>query len=404
MEITTVETVRIEEFPNICFVQIHTDEGVVGLGETYFGAGAVEAWVHESAAPALVGKNPLAIEQHWQGLVGFIGSRSTGVENRGRSAIDIALWDILGQVTGQPIYQLLGGAVRDKIQAYNTCAGYQYTRKRPKHAHLPVNNWGTGLSEGLYEDLEGFLHHADELAQSLVSEGYMGMKIWPFDPFAQASGGHYISPSELKQAVEPFEKIRKAVGNKIHIMVEMHSQWDLRVAKQIAKELEVFDPFWFEDPIRMDNLTALREFAASTRVPTAASETLGTRSAYLDLLSQQAAGVLIFDPTWTGGISEAKRIASLAETFEIPIATHDCVGPVSFVVDVHLSMHLPNALVQEVVRAFYTSWYKELVTDLPKVENGYVYPLQGPGLGTKLQPEIFKRADVICKKTKQEDM
>ncbi|MHB1628930.1 MAG: mandelate racemase/muconate lactonizing enzyme family protein [Bacilli bacterium] len=404
MKITAVETVRVEEFPNICFVRVHTDEGLVGLGETFFGSHAVEAWVHESAASVLVGKSPLRIEQIWQNLVGFVGSRSTGVENRGRSAIDVALWDILGQVTGQPIYQLLGGAVREKIPAYNTCAGYQYTRKRPKHAHLPVDNWGTDAAQGPYEDLQGFLWRADELAQSLVSEGYMGMKIWPFDPYAQSSGGHYISPMELKSALEPFEKIRKAVGDKIHIMVEMHSQWDLRVAKQIAKEVEAFSPFWFEDPIRMDNMSALREFSSSTRVPTAASETLGTRTAYLDVLSNQAAGVIIFDPSWTGGISEAKRIASLAEAFEIPVAAHDCVGPVSFVADVHLSMHLPNALVQEVVRAFYTSWYRELVTDLPRVENGYVYPLTGPGLGTTLRPDVFERTDVVRKTTALEDL
>ncbi|WAH36735.1 mandelate racemase/muconate lactonizing enzyme family protein [Alicyclobacillus dauci] len=404
MQITALETIRVEEFPNICFVHVHTDEGLVGLGETYFGAASVEAWVHESAAPVLVGQDPLNIEKHWQSLVGFIGSRSTGVENRGRSAVDIALWDLLGQVTGQPIYQLLGGAVREKIPAYNTCAGYQYTRKRPKHAHLPVDNWGTGGTDGPYEDLMGFLHRADELAESLVEEGYMGMKIWPFDPYAEASAGRYISPADLRRGLEPFEKIRKAVGDKIHIMVEMHSRWDLRAAKEIAKELEPFQPFWFEDPIRMDNVAALNEFAHSTRVPTAASETLGTRQAYLDVLQQQAAGVLIFDPTWTGGISEAKRIASIAEAFEIPVATHDCVGPVSFAVDVHLSTHLPNALVQEVVRAFYSTWYKELVTDLPKVENGYVYPLSGPGLGTKLNPEVLKRADVTRRVTTVKDL
>ncbi len=403
MKITALETIRIEEFPNICFVQVHTDEGLIGLGETYFGTSSVEAWIHDTAASVLLGQSPLTIEKHWRQMVGFVGSRSTGVENRGRSAIDIALWDILGQASGQPIYQLLGGLVRDKIPAYNTCAGYQYTRKRPKDAHLPVDNWGTGKAEGPYEDLEAFLQRADELAHSLLEEGYMGMKIWPFDPYAQASGGHMITSSELKRALEPFEKIRKAVGDKIEIMVELHSQWDLRTAKHIAKALEEYNPFWYEDPIRMDNVQALREFASSTRVPTAASETLGTRFAYRDILESQAAGVIIFDPTWTGGISEGRRIASFADTYELPVATHDCVGPVSFVVDSHLSMATPNAFIQEVVRAFYSSWYSELVTELPKVEKGFVYPLQAPGLGTKLRPEVFKRSDVTIKTSKESD-
>jgi galactonate dehydratase len=400
MKIIKIETIRIEEFPNLCFVQIHTDEGIVGLGETYFGAEAVESWIHDMGASVLLGKSPLTIDRHWQDLVGFVGARSTGVENRGRSAIDIALWDILGKVSGQPIYQLLGGATRDRIQAYNTCAGYHYTQKRPKHGNLPVNNWGKDSSSGPYEDLEGFLNRADELAESLIAEGFMGMKIWPFDPYAEASRGHYISTEELKKGLEPFEKIRKRVGEKIEIMVEMHSLWDLRTAKQIAHAIEDYRPFWYEDPIKMDNLDALKEFAQSTRFPTAASETLGTRWAYREVLEKQAAGVIIFDPTWTGGISEAKKIISMAEAYHLPIATHDCVGPVSFAVDVHLSINAPNALVQEVVRAFYNSWYQELVTDIPLVKDGYVYPLTGPGLGTSLRPEILTRPDVSYRETR----
>jgi galactonate dehydratase len=138
-----------------------------------------------------------------------------------------------------------------------------------------VNNWGKDSSSGPYEDLEGFLYRADELAESLIAEGFMGMKIRPFDPYAEASRGHYISTEELKKGLEPFEKIRKRVGGKIEIMVEMHSLWDLRTAKQIAHALEDYRPFWYEDPIKMDNLDALKEFAQSIRFPTAASETLG---------------------------------------------------------------------------------------------------------------------------------
>ncbi|MCM3760394.1 mandelate racemase/muconate lactonizing enzyme family protein [Alkalihalobacillus oceani] len=394
MKITQIETIRLEEFPNICFVQVHTDQGHIGLGETYFAAEAVEAWIHEAGAPVLLGKDPLTIERHWQSMVGFIGSRSTGVENRGRSALDIALWDIFGQVTKQPIYQLLGGKCREKIKAYNTCAGYHYTRKRPKHASLPVDNWGVGDAQGPYEDLDGFLYHAGDLAESLVEEGFMGMKIWPFDLYAEATKGRYISPADLNKALEPFRQIRERVGNKIEIMVELHSLWDLPTAKQIAQALEEFEPFWYEDPINMDNLDALQEFARSTRVRTAASETLGTRWAFRDILERNAAGVIIFDPTFTGGISEGKRIATLAETYEVPVTPHDCVGPVSFAVDVHLTINAPNAFVQECVRAFYSGWYKELVTEVPVVKAGYVYPLEGPGLGTALRPEVFEREDM----------
>lgn len=392
MKITAIETVGLGEFPNLCWVRVHTDGGIVGLGETFFGARAVAAWVHESAAPVLLGQDPLAIERHWQALVGFVGASGTGVENRGRSAIDIALWDIFGQVSGQPLYQLLGGAVRDRIAVYNTCAGYDYTRQIPRHAHLPVTNWGVDR-QGPYEDLQGFLQHADELAHSLVEEGYSGMKIWPFDQSAERSGGHRIMRSELKACLEPFEKIRRAVGDKIEILVEMHAMWDLPQAKLLAHAVEPFQPYWFEDPISMRNAETIREFSHSTTVPTAASETLGTRWGYRELLEQHAADVLIFDPTWAGGVSEARRISALAEMYDIPVTAHDCVGPVSLGVASHLAMHLPNIAWQEVVRAFYTGWYQGLVTALPRLDGGYLYPLAGPGLGMELQPDVLQRED-----------
>ncbi|MDB5074106.1 MAG: dehydratase, partial [Chloroflexi bacterium] len=170
--------------------------------------------------------------------------------------------------------------------------------------------------------------------------------------------------------------------------------WDLPTARKIAAALEEYTPTWFEDPIRMDDLGALVEFARSTRVPVAASETLGTRWSFRDLLERRGVGVVIFDPAWAGGISEGRRIAALAETYQLPIAPHDCSGPVEFAAVVHLSINAPNALVQESVRAYYTGWYKELVTNVPEVKDGYIYPLTEPGLGTALRPEVFARQDV----------
>ncbi|MEO6889520.1 MAG: mandelate racemase/muconate lactonizing enzyme family protein [Ktedonobacteraceae bacterium] len=394
MKIIELETLLIDEFPNLVYVRVHTDEGLSGLGETFYGARAVSAWIHETAAPYLLGKDPLQIDRHWQGLNGFVGFNSTGVENRGRSAIDFALWDILGQVCGQPIYQLLGGASRERIRAYNTCAGYRYVRNVPRAGGLPVENWGSAANEGPYEDLDAFMHRAGELADSLLEQGITGMKIWPFDPYAEASNGHYISAADLKKGLEPFRKIREAVGERIDIMVEMHSLWDLPCAIKIASALEEYQPFWFEDPVRMDNLEAVTQFARATRVPTTASETLGTRWSFRALLEQHAVGIVMFDPAWTGGITEGKKVASMAEAYQLPVAPHDCTGPVEFTAAVHLSINAPNALIQETVRAFYTGWYSELVTAVPQVRDGYVYPLTAPGLGTTLRPEVLTRTDV----------
>jgi L-alanine-DL-glutamate epimerase-like enolase superfamily enzyme len=392
MKVTRIETLRLDEFPNLLFVHVHTDAGIVGLGETYYGARAVESYIHESVAPYLLGQDPLAIDRHVRGLYGYVGYRSSGAEMRGNSAIDIALWDIFGKVTDQPLYQLLGGKVRDDIRIYNTCAGYRYVRSQPRQA---VQNWGIGteVSEGPYEDLDAFLYRADELALSLLEDGITGMKIWPFDPYAEQSGGHYISAPDLDRALEPFRKIRDAVGNQMDIMVELHSLWDFPTARRIFAALEPFDPFWFEDPLKADNIDALAELAQTTRVPIAASETLATRWSFREVLSRNAAGIVMADLSWAGGISEARKIAHFAEAHQRPVMFHDCTGPVVLAASTHLSLNAPNALVQETVRAFYYGWYGELATALPPIRDGRITVPPGPGHGIDLLPELADRPD-----------
>ena len=129
MKISAIETIRIDEFPNLLWVQVFTDDGIIGLGETFYGPGAAEAHIHETIAPMILNEDPLLISKHHSKLIGYVGFSGASAEQRGRSAIDVALWDIWGQATDQPIHQLLGGAVRDDIRVYNTCAGYRYVRK-----------------------------------------------------------------------------------------------------------------------------------------------------------------------------------------------------------------------------------------------------------------------------------
>jgi L-alanine-DL-glutamate epimerase-like enolase superfamily enzyme len=398
MKITALETIQLEEFPNLIWLHIHTDEGLTGLGESFFGADAIAAYLHETAAPLLLGQDPLRIDRHSHKLInGYLGFSSSGAEMRGASAVDIALWDLFGQAVNLPIHQLLGGLSRDCIRTYNTCAGYRYVRQGRGQL---INNWGLeNKAEGPYEDLDAFLHRADELAQSLLEQGITGMKIWPFDPAAERTGGLYISPQELDTALQPFRKIRDAVGDNMDIMVEFHSLWNLPAAKRICKELEAFNPFWFEDPIKMNNMDALSELAASTRVPVCASETLAGRPAFRELMAKHATGIVMLDLSWVGGISEAKKIATMAEAHHLPVAPHDCTGPVVLTASLHVSLNAPNALIQESVRAFYTGWYKELVTEVPRVENGYVYPMSGAGLGTQLQPDVLQRADARIRRS-----
>ncbi|MCI0528427.1 MAG: mandelate racemase/muconate lactonizing enzyme family protein, partial [Nitrospira sp.] len=306
------------------------------------------------------------------------------------SAVDIALWDLWGQVTSQPIHQLLGGAVRDSIRVYNTCAGYRYVRKRPVQG---TANFGLEGNEGPYEDLDAFLNHADELAHSLLEMGITGMKIWPFDYAAEVSNGQYISDMDLKKALEPFEKIRKAVGDKMDVMAELHSLWNRPTAVKIARALEPYNPLWVEDPVFMDHLHSLEEVARSTSAPIAVGETRGGRADFRYLIEMDALSLIILDLSWCGGLSEARKVAAMAEVWHVPVAFHDCTGPVVLTASIHLALNTRNCFIQEMVRAFYYGWYGQLVTELPPIEKGMIRTSNAPGLGLKLLPEVLKRKD-----------
>ncbi|MBB6486993.1 mandelate racemase/muconate lactonizing enzyme family protein [Rhizobium lusitanum] len=391
MKITAFETVRVKEFPNILWVRIHTNEGLVGLGETFFMAETVEAYIHEVVAPKLLGRDPLEIDRISKDLTGYLGFRSTGVEMRGNSAVDIGLWDLFGKSTDLPIAQLLGGFSRQEIRTYNTCAGNTYMREA---SGQQTGNYGIGGPGRDYDDLNGFLEHADDLAEDLLSEGISAMKIWPFDIAAEASGGQYISGPDLRKALEPFEKIRKRVGDKMDIMVEFHSMWQLTPAIRIARALEPYGTFWHEDPIKMDSLSSLKRYAAASSAPLCASETLATRWAFRDLLETDSAGIVMLDLSWCGGISEAKKIATMAEAWHLPVAPHDCTGPVVLSASTHLSLNAPNALVQESVRAYYRTWYADLTTQLPTVTNGMITVPPGPGHGIELAVDLDRKFTV----------
>lgn len=384
MKITKLETIRVAERPNLVWLHVHTDDGVMGLGETFFGAGAVEAYIHDTLAPLVIGEDPLRIEYLVRKVEGYLGWRSTGAEARGNSAFDIALWDLWGKATGQPVAQLLGGFTRDSIRTYNTCAGNDYIKKDEGQN---TRNFGLGAGDQ-YDDLNAFLHRADELAQSLLEEGITAMKIWPFDAAAETNEGAHISAAELKSALLPFEKIRNAVGDQMDIMVEFHSLWQLTPAIRIARALQPYQTYWHEDPIRMDNFAALARYAKESPAPVCASETLNGIGAFRDLLAAQAAGIVMLDLSWCGGLTAARKIAAMAEAEKLPVAPHDCTGPVVLAASTHLSLSAPNALIQESVRAFYKGWYAEIVTGLPEVKNGQISVSRSPGLGMELIPDL----------------
>lgn len=244
----------------------------------------------------------------------------------------------------------------------------------------------------------------EALAQSLLDEGIRGMKIWPFDVFAMESGGHYISLENLKTGVSVVERIRKAVADKMDIMMEYHGLWRLPQICQIARALDEYDIYWHEDPVPMHRFDDIARFKEVTTSRVAGSENLGTKTWYLEAFERGAIDVAHFDLAWIGGLTEGRKIAAIAEAYERPIAPHDCVGPVTLAASTHLVCSARNGLFQETVRAFTRGYYRDIATELPEIENGYITPTSTPGMGLELVPGFTERADATIRRSTLADM
>lgn len=394
--ITAIETiVPADIMPNLLLVRVHTDDGLIGCGETYYTPHAVEALIHDWMAARLLGGDALAIESHWR----FLYERSTAfgppaAEMRAMSAIDVALWDILGQATGQPIFRLLGGPVRDRIPVYNTCGGPSYGAL-PKGAttaggHPGWPGYGDIGQAGPLQDNWSSHHAAGDLAEELLAEGIPAMKVWPFDRFAHENGGLRISWRDVDSGMKPLREIRDRVGMDIEIIIEGHAFFELPAALRLADALREIKPLWLEDVLRVDNIDTLADFRRQSAMPISVSEMLLSRRDYLQVLQAGAADYVMIDPTWAGGISETRRIANLAQVFNVPVTMHDCTGPLTLFAGLHVSAATSNVVFQETVRAHIRSFYASLVDTLPEISDGQAELPQGAGLGTSLLPKIFR--------------
>ncbi len=400
-EIKKITTIRIKERPNILWVELETADGLVGLGETWRGASAVESVIHDEIAPWLLGRDSRRIEQVSNVLLNpYVGFHSAGAEVRAASAIDIALWDIFGKRHSIPVYEALGGASRDRVRVYNTCSGYSFNAKSSSY-DTAVSRRAIKSGEkpaGPYDDQVAFMTDAGKLAESLLAEGYTAMKIWPFDTAAAGNYGCDISGEALERGMDAFRKIRAAVGNRMEIMCEMHSIWKLPAALKICRALEEVGVFWAEDCLcKMDDMQALRELRSKTSTPICGSETISGMTSFRQLISAGAWDYVMLDTGWCGGLSEARKIAALADSFCKPIAPHDCTGPIQLWAGLQLAAHASNALFQEVVRANLASWYRELVTALPEIDNGFAALPSAPGIGASLRPEVRLRSDAVVR-------
>jgi len=373
MRITAVETIHLRRGITVnwgpiqwLWVRIHTDSGLVGLGETYPHPEAEKAVVDHLLAPVLLGRDPSQIDRLWADMlqaVAFCGW--AGAEMRAISAVDIALWDLAGKSANVPIYQLLGGASRASIRTYNTC----------------------------YDHID-FLTEPVRLANELAKSGVHAMKIWPFDPIAKETGGQFITADQMRRGIEPLRLIREEFGDSMDVAMEFHGYWNLPCAIRIAQALEPYAPLWLEEMLPQDNAAAYRELAAATRLQLCISERLMTRFGFRELIENRAARIIMPDICWCGGISEAKKIATMAETYYLPVAPHNCGGPVLHAGSLHLAANLTNLYILESVRRHYLDEYRGIVTRTQAPENGEFGLPPGPGLGVELCPEVLAREDV----------
>ncbi|WP_416952922.1 mandelate racemase/muconate lactonizing enzyme family protein [Tropicimonas sp.] len=402
MKIAGLETIQIEEFSNLVWVRIHTDEGLIGLGETFRNPKAVVAYLHETCGPYLIGKDPMnraALSEALRHTVGnhFQGFPTRSVEIRGNSAVDIALWDLWGQMLGQPISNLLGGTIHETIRLYNTCANSGYNSKVREGYNSQIYSRDDPAPRDISrnEDLLMQVFEPARLARELLDEGITAMKIWPFDVHALRNRGQRISPAELRDALWPLEQIRAEVGDAMEIMIEYHGLWQLPAAIEIARAVEDFGIFWHEDPVGLEHLDDLAAFHDATSTRLAGSESHGTLLWYREMFGRGAIDVANFDMAWIGGLTEGQRIAHMALAHDRTIAPHDCTGPVTLLANLQLMAAMPNTLMAETVRSHLDGFYRAVMTAVPQVENGHIRPLTGPGLGAALNPEVFGRGDLL---------
>ena len=355
MKVTDVKVFAVDCFrTNWVFVKVYTDEGIDGVGEAtleykekaLFGA-------VEHIKEYLVGKNPLEIEKHWHAIYRDAYWRGGAVLMSALSAVEMALWDILGKSLGVPVYQLLGGKVHEKVRIY-------------------VNGWFSGAKE------------PEEFAEKAKIAKERGVTAMKWDPFGKSYLN--ISSADLDKAIRCVGAVREAVGNSVDLLIEGHGRFNIPTAVKIAKELEQFKPMFFEEPVPPDNLDALREVKDKSPVAISAGERLYTRWDYRPMFDKMAADYIQPDISHAGGIMELKKIAAIAEANYIPFAPHNPSGPVANAATLQLAACCPNFSILEIMYSD-VEWRRDVTNENLIYENGRIKIGDAPGLGIELNEE-----------------
>ena len=344
---------------NLTFVRVITDEGLEGVGEVRMvnHTDALSGYLAEAVPRYVIGHDPANIEDLVQRMYRNDYARAGEIAMSAIAVIEIACWDIMGQSLGKPVYQLLGGAVRDRIKAY-------------------ANGWYT---------VERTPHEFNQAAKRVIEKGYRALKLDPF-----GAGFYELDRAEKSKAVALVEAVRDAVGPDSEILVEMHGRFNPATAVEIARELEPFKPSWIEEPVPPENLAALKKVAEKVSIPVATGERLHTRYDYRTLFELQAADIIQPDITQFGGLLETKKLAAWAEIYYVLVAPHNVGGPVSTAAALHFAASTPNFKIQEHFNDFTESWVKTAAPGNPEVVDGYFALPQGPGLGVKLNLDVVR--------------
>ncbi len=360
MKIVDIKTTLVfANWRNWTFVQIYTDQGIVGLGEATLRSrehavvGAIE-----DMARYLIGQDPLTIQAHFQTLYKDFHHRGGSILMTAISGIEIALWDILGQSLNVPIYQLLGGAMRDRIWAY-------------------ANGWFEGVTD------------EDQLvacAQETVAQGFTALK---WNPFHGASG--WMSPADFRKAMRQIALIREAVGEDVELILEAHGLFTPAMAIRVANEVQPYHPFWLEEPIPPEDIQAMAHVRQQAPIPIASGERLYSKYEYANLIEQRAVDILQPDVQHAGGILELLHIAAMGETHYMSIAPHNSSSPVGTAASLHIDACMPNFTIQELPLGD-VPWRAEIVEpDIEQVREGYFSLPTQPGLGVRLNEAVAKK-------------
>ncbi len=342
---------------NLTFVVVETDEGLTGLGEVRMinNTDALLGYLAEAVPRYVIGKDPFDREMIVDSMRRHDYSRAGEVAMSGIALIEMACWDIVGKALNQPVYRLMGGAVRDKVKAY-------------------ANGWYT---------VERTPQEFAKAAKKVVARGYKAAKLDPF-----GSGFYELERDEKLKSIALVEAVRDAVGPDFDIFVEMHGRFNPITAIQIAKELEPFNPGWLEEPTPPENLKALKKVSDAVNAPIATGERIHSRWECRELFELQCCDIVQADLSHFGGLGELRKLAAWAESYYMLMAPHNVCGPVATAANVHLAACMPNFKIQEHFNDFADAWVKGAVDNYPEVVDGYFSLPDKPGLGLTLNEDF----------------